>query len=316
MLKSLNIHKGVNLGGWLSQCDYTKEHLDTFITEQDFAEIAGLGFDHIRIPVDFNLFQNNDGTLIEDGFSRLDNAFALSEKYNMRVILDLHKTAGFSFDSGENESGFFDNEKYQNMFYQLWEAFAKRYGSRPGQIVFELLNEVTDAEFIDAWNRIADICIARIRVYAPDTIILVGSYFNNSVKTVPALNPPKDAKVMYNFHCYEPLVFTHQGATWAAEINPDDRMPFSESGTTVEYFTEMFAAALEKAKAENTSLYCGEYGIIQYISPEDTVAWFKVIHAVFEQYDIPRAVWTWKGMHFGIADTRLDAVRDELLRYL
>ena len=27
--------KGVNLGGWLSQCDHTEERYSTFITEED-----------------------------------------------------------------------------------------------------------------------------------------------------------------------------------------------------------------------------------------------------------------------------------------
>ena len=37
--------KGVNLGGWLSQCgegNYTKERFDTFITEKDIEKIAAL----------------------------------------------------------------------------------------------------------------------------------------------------------------------------------------------------------------------------------------------------------------------------------
>ena len=31
--------KGINFGGWLSQCDHTKERYDTFITEKDFEEV-------------------------------------------------------------------------------------------------------------------------------------------------------------------------------------------------------------------------------------------------------------------------------------
>ena len=85
MQNKMKIRKGINLGGWMSQCDYTKEHLDTFITETDFAEIASLGFDHVRIPVDYNLFQNEDGSLIAEGFARLDNALALAEKYHLKV---------------------------------------------------------------------------------------------------------------------------------------------------------------------------------------------------------------------------------------
>ena len=34
MLKEIGFYKGVNLGGWFSQCDYSKERLDSFITER------------------------------------------------------------------------------------------------------------------------------------------------------------------------------------------------------------------------------------------------------------------------------------------
>lgn len=316
MLREMGFRKGVNLGGWMSQCDYAETHLDTFITEPDFAQIAAWGFDHVRIPVDYNILQRDDGTLLENGFVRIDRALALAEKYGLKTVLDLHKTAGFSFDFGEQESGFFESERYQELFYQLWEAFAKRYGSRTDTVIFELLNEVTDEKFSETWNQIADNCIRRIRVHAPKTVILVGSYWNNAVYTVSALHPPLDDHVIYNFHCYDPLPFTHQGATWAPQLNPDDRIPFSESGVSVEYFEQLFADALETAKKQQTSLYCGEYGIIQYVSPADTLAWFRTIHEIFEKYDIARAVWSYKGMHFGIADARLDGVRDELLQYL
>ena len=33
MRKINGFNKGVNFGGWLSQCSYEKLHLDTFITE-------------------------------------------------------------------------------------------------------------------------------------------------------------------------------------------------------------------------------------------------------------------------------------------
>ena len=40
MLRELGFYKGVNLGGWMSQCDYSPERLDGFITPADFALIA------------------------------------------------------------------------------------------------------------------------------------------------------------------------------------------------------------------------------------------------------------------------------------
>ena len=130
------------------------------------------------------------------------------------------------------------------------------------------------------------------------------------------LDPPCDERVVYNFHCYEPLKFTHQGAAWTSEIDPVQKMRFSESGTNEAYFEELFSTALAKAKLHGTSLYCGEYGVIENASPEDSLEWFRVINAVFRKYGISRAVWSYKEMNFGIADSQYDSIRDEVLKYL
>ena len=317
-MKYLNgFNKGVNLGGWLSQCSYEKEHLDTFVCENDFRIIASWGADHVRVPFDYNIIENSDGSFNEEGFYYLDRSVELSKKYGLNLILDLHKTAGFSFDYyAENESGFFDSAEYQERFYRLWEEMAKRYGHLSPNVAFELLNEVTDAEYIDKWNRIARECISRIRKYAPDILILVGSYHNNSADTVQFLDEPFDDNVIYNMHCYEPLKFTHQGAYWTNAIDPDERIPFEKSVTSAEYFEDLFSTAIAKAEKFGSGLYCGEYGCIDVVSPEDTVKWFRTINSVFKKHGIGRAAWNYKAMDFGLSDPRLDSVRGELLELL
>lgn len=317
MMKIKGFSRGINFGGWLSQCDYSEERLNNFIKEADFEKVASWGLDHVRIPFDYNVVENDDGTYNENGFARIDWALEMCRKYNLNTVLDIHKTAGFSFDSyGENEEGFFENGQLQERFYRLWEEIARRYGSNPENIMFELLNEVTDKEYITEWNRISNECIKRIRVYAPETMILVGSYSNNSADAIPDLDKPYDDKVIYNFHCYEPLKFTHQGAYWTDRIKPEERLSFEESNITAAFFEEFFASAIEAAKKNNTSLYCGEYGVIDVVSPEDTLKWFKAINSVFEKYEISRCAWSYKEMDFGLSEERLDGVRDELLACL
>ena len=317
MLTKLGFHRGINFGGWFSQCDYSRERLDSFITEADFAAVAGWGLDHIRIPVDYNILENEDGSFSQEGFERLHRVLELCRQYGLRLLLDLHKTAGFSFDSyGESEHGFFESETYQERFYRLWEEIARQFGAYSDCVAFELLNEVTEQRFMPAWSRILRTCIGRIRRFAPDTAVLAGSYENNSVRTVPALDPPADDRVIYNFHCYEPLAFTHQGAYWTPVIDPDRRIPFSQAACSPAYFEALFADAVEKAAREHTSLYCGEYGVIDRVPPRDVLAWFAAIHEVFEAHHIPRCAWTYKGMDFSLTDPRLDDVRPSLLQCL
>lgn len=312
MLKELGIYKGVNLGGWFSQCDYSEDRLNGFITESDFAQIAAWGFDHVRIPIDYNVIQNADGSMKEDGLRRIDAALAFSDKYGLKTVLDLHKTPGFSFDEGEHEAGFFDNEAYQELFYAIWEALSARYGRMHDRVVFELLNEVTEAEYLPAWKRISRECVRRIRQNAPDTCVLLGSYNWNSARTLPELDAPYDDKVVYNFHFYEPLTFTHQGAYW----NPlyrDCRNTYAESGASVEWFEDFLAPAIEKAKKEGCELYCGEFGVIDVVPPEEAVKWFRDVHTIFERHDIAHSLWSYKQMDFGLSDARMDGVREELL---
>ncbi len=333
--------KGVNLGGWFSQREYTKEYFDSFITEADFDVIAGWGVDHVRLPVDYNVFETEEGQYKEDGFEYVDRVIGWAVKRGLNLVLDLHKTAGFSFDKEEKQTGFFENEALQERFYCLWEQFAGRYGKYGDKIAFELLNEVTEKEYSPIWNGIAHKCIQRIRAICPETKILVGSYWNNSVEAVGDLDMPCDENIVYNFHCYSPLAFTHQSAYWIDGMPSDFHVPYPaavedyrravlerapmmvEYGGdtelthyTSEYFLGLFAEAARIAEERNVALYCGEYGVINKAEPEDTLRWYADINAAFEQYGIGRASWSYRAVDFGLADEHMASVIDRLVKYL
>ena len=334
--------RGVNLGGWFSQCDHTQERYDRFITREDIRTLGTWGLDHLRLPVDYDLVETADGTYKEDGFARIQQVIGWCREEGLHLILDLHKTAGYSFDEGEGENGFFESEQYQERFYRLWEAFASRFGQNRDMMAFELLNEVTDASYCDLWNRIAQTCIGRIRRIGPEIDILVGGYWNNSVEAVRDLFTPTDPHIVYNFHCYEPIIFTHQGAYWIPGMDTSFRtgldctfgelqektkeqvpMPFTgpdlldrEDMLCADYFKKLFADAVAAAEERDVRIYCGEYGVIDRASPEDTVKWYRMIHEAFESYGIGRAAWSAREMDFGLMDARLDGVRQELVSLL
>lgn len=311
-----NYQKGVNLGGWLSQCRHTKEHYDSFIHKEDIEKIASWGVDHVRLPIDYNLIEDADGRELEEGYGYIDNALNWCGEAGLNLVLDLHKTAGFSFDKGEGENGFFENQELQERFYLLWERLAQRYAPYGDRIAFELLNEVTEPHYSSSWNAIIPHCIKRIRAYAPDTMIVVGGYWNNSPDALPDLVAPYDNKVVLSFHCYDPLDFTHQGAYWVEGMDPAFRMRFPEAEVTPSYFAERFSKALDTAKKYDAALYCGEYGVIDNAEPQDRLKWYKVINSAFQQFGISHCTWSYKQMDFGLSDDCMRSVIDELISYL
>lgn len=316
-MKTFNGYKrGVDLGGWLSQCCHEKAHYDSFIGRSDIEKIASWGLDHVRLPIDYDLVEDSDGNSLEDGYKYIDNAIEWCGKAGLNLVLDLHKTAGYSFDKGEQENGFFENEALQERFYKLWERLAERYGKFSGRVAFELLNEVTDKSYSDTWNVIIYKCIERIRKIAPDTIIIVGGYWNNSPDALPDLVKPYDEKVVLSFHCYDPLEFTHQGATWVDYMDVSAKKSFDEKEITAEFFAKKFSPALETAKKYDAALYCGEYGVIDRVDPQDVLKWYKAISGAFEKFNISHCAWNYKQKDFGLSDEWIKPVIDELVKYL
>lgn len=334
--------KGVNLGGWLSQCleNYNEEHYSTFILEEDIQRIASWGLDHVRLPVDYNVIQTDAGDFIESGFAHIDRCVAWCEKYGLNLVLDIHKACGFVFDDASYCS-FFTDEEMQNVFVKLWQELARRYGNRQN-IIFELLNEVTAREFAESWNRIAKRTIAAIREIAPETRILIGGIFNSSIFGLTLLEAPYDENVIFTFHCYSPMPFTHQGAHWIATMPADYRMGYPVTAAEMnacsekifgddyhdeyeslgddmlspDYFEKMFSTALEISRKYDVPLYCGEYGVIDLADPESTLRWYQHIHAALANHNIPRAAWSYKEMNFGLSGEHYAPVLEELLKAL
>ncbi len=337
--------KGVNLGGWISQfAKYDEEHFATFITEKDIDYIASLGFDHVRVPVDYNVLETEEGELKETGFHYLENCRQWCEKAGINMLIDLHECYGYSFDPLKKDMDrekFFSDEALQARFFKLWREIATRFADYQHQVAFEPLNEVVLVEVKDLWNQIATKYVKMMREIVPDAYLVIGGVCYNNVLTVPLLDVPIDDKIVYNFHCYEPMIYTHQGAYWVDEMPRDFRIGYpktleeyretsrslsqnlagavfdegiSEIGEA--FFEDIFKPAIEKAEKDNVCLYCGEYGVIDLAENEGKIKWLSDIHSVFKKHGIGRALWNYKEKDFGLVDESFESIKDQFIAIL
>ncbi|MCR5789506.1 MAG: glycoside hydrolase family 5 protein [Lachnospiraceae bacterium] len=340
MNRFTGFQKGVNLGGWISQFDrYDKEHFDSFITEDDLKSIAEMGFDHVRVPVDYVVLEDEDGNRREEGYACLDRCREWCAQYSLHMLIDLHECYGYSFDplKKDDKLRFFYDRQLQERFLALWDRLAGHFAGYPELVAFEPLNEVISQDVVAEWNDLLTRYIQRIRKTAPDTWLVLGGVDYNSVLSVPLINVPADDHIVYNFHCYEPMVFTHQGAYWIDGMPPQFRIGYpktleeyreadralpSDLGNTIftenigeignGFFEDIFAVAMEKSVKDNVPLYCEEYGVIELAAPEDAVAWIADIQKAFRKFGIGNALWNYKGKDYGLADEK-NAARRRLL---
>ncbi len=334
----MKLNRGINLGGYLSQCCHEEAHYDSFIVKSDIEQIAGWGFDHVRIPVDYEVLETVDGTVIERGYERIAEVLDWCKEYGINAILDLHKAYGYDFNDAGNadKNNLFSSEALQTRFVDLWVRIIKRFSSYE-HVAFELLNEVVEKENADAWNKLIKRTVGEIRKYAPTAPIIYGGIQWNSVKTLKLLDIPQDKNIIFTFHFYEPLLFTHQKAYWVPTMDPNRTTYYPESmeyynegsqslgyqGEVVtkatsklmgeEFITEMIEEAIDAAKKAGVGLYCGEFGVINQAPVEDTLRWFTDVDKVFRKYNIGCAVWTYKEMDFGLTEDHYASIRNDLL---
>ncbi|KAG5729140.1 putative glucan 1,3-beta-glucosidase D [Termitomyces sp. T112] len=82
-----------------------EDHYNTFITEEDIAEIAGAGLNWIRLPVPFWAIETWPGEpfLAQTSWKYIERLLGWCRKYGLRVMLDLHTIPGSQ--NGYNHSG-------------------------------------------------------------------------------------------------------------------------------------------------------------------------------------------------------------------
>ncbi len=334
----IQLKRGINLGGFLSQCVHTQEHYDTFIHEEDLKQIADWGFDHVRLPIDYEVFETDDARVKQEGFDRVDEIIGWAKNSGLNIILDLHKAFGYDFnDAGkEGKNNLFHNEELKVRYLNLWEKIAKAYCKYP-HVAFELLNEVVEEDNAELWNELIDRAVNMIREITKDTPIIYGGIQWNSARTVKLLEKPKHENIIFTFHFYEPLLFTHQKAHWVAAMDPNQEISYPESmeyycelskplgyqGEVVrgavsktmgeEFIDEMIHDAISAAEKAGVSLYCGEFGVIDQAPVADTLRWFTDVDAIFRKYDIGCSVWSYKKMDFGLIEDHYAPIKQDLI---
>jgi len=177
---------GVNLGGWLSQYRVASdEHLSTFITERDIATIASWGLDHVRLPVDYPIVEDDaaPGQYREQGLAYIDRCIEWCERHGLGVVLDLHHAPGYSFGRLETNN-LFESEQQLGRFVGIWKMFAQRYRSVGEHLRMELLNEVVEPTS-ERWNGLAHRTIAAIRAIDQQRTIVYGGNNRTTMLRVP-----------------------------------------------------------------------------------------------------------------------------------
>ncbi len=191
---------------------YSLENSNGPFQEEDFRLISKLGFNFVRLPLDYRVWTvNGDWNKINESvLKEIDQAVDWGGKYNLHVCLNFHRAPGYCINPPAEARTLWTDAEAQEVCARYWAMFAKRYKGIPNsRLSFDLFNEplgVDDATYIKVVERMVE----AIRKEDPDRLILTDG---NEVgrEPVEGLIPLQVAQIS---HCFDPGGVTHYHASW------------------------------------------------------------------------------------------------------
>jgi Cellulase (glycosyl hydrolase family 5) len=238
---------------------------ERFITERDIAEIAGFGFDHVRVPINSRVVQDASGRPIEAGYALIDRLVDWCREHRLWVLLDLHGAPGGQTgtnidDSPNGRPELFMDDAYRELTIELWREIARRYRDEPVVLGYDLLNEPLPNEWQHRYagelaQLYRDLTAAIREIDRQHLLMYEGAHWATNWDIFTEV---WDENSVLQFHKY-------WSPTDAASIAP----------------------FLEARQRLGLPIYMGEGG-------EHNLEWLFAAFRLYEAHDIGWNLWTWK----------------------
>lgn len=321
--------RGINLSHWFSQIPtkdgaYRHDWFQTYDRAADFRLLANAGFKHVRFPVEFEMFMDeaHPDQLRPEFLPDFDRALDEILATGMAVIVDWHPRE-------DTKKRIATDDAFVARANSLWKAMARHLASRdPNRVFLEVMNEPAGGMSLERWTTIQAGLIKTIRTELPESTIIVSPHKWSGLDELVQMKPYADDNLVYNFHFYEPMVFTHQSAAWPGmglEPIKDLAYPVTEASLKANlkrvgegrgrmflndyhgnraWIEARLKIAADWAAAHHVPITCNEFGVYMPVAPKpDRYRWIRDTRELCEQLHIGWAMWDYAGGFGVVKDT-------------
>lgn len=244
---------------------------DHYWTEADFDNLKKEGLNSVRLPITYFEMMNEDGSLKETAFDRMDWFIEEAAKRELYVIIDLHGAPGSQ--NGKDHSGditykdkgnLYGNRSNMDKTVLLWQEIAKRYKDEAWVAGYDLLNEPGGATGFEQYSFYDELYKA-VREIDRNHILFIEAIWEP--KDLPNPDAYEWENVAYSYHFYQ-------------YNNPQDY-------ETQKSFIDSKVRFVEEANHQ-VPLYVGEF------TGFGNVDSWEYILSVFEEQGWSYSTWTYK----------------------
>ncbi len=299
--------QGVNMGNMFeapSEAEWGNPYRDDY-----FPKIAGLGFNHVRIPTRWDTpdraLQSEPYTINPYFLLRMKKVVDDALAVNLYVILNMH----------HHEEIFLNPEAVKPRFLSQWQQIASYFKNYDDRLLFEVMNEPHDKLTPDLWNVFFADALKEIRKTNPTRVVLMGMANYGGLSGAPFLKPPDDPNIILSVHYYDPFNFTHQGAEWVEGANAWLGTTWDNNNLQQKDIINQFQFLESLAGELHLPIHVGEFGAYSKADFTSRILWTSFLARWFESKNWSWAYWEFSA-GFGFFDPITNVFNNDLVNAL
>jgi len=273
--------------------------------EQDFEWIAELGFNFVRLPMDYRIWTDpeNPYRLREAELRDIDRAVRFGEKYKVHVQINFHRAPGYTVAEPPEPFNLWKDEEAQKLCVHHWTQFAKRYQGIPNrQLSFNLFNEPAGVD-AESHRRVVERVVEAIRNEDANRLIVCDGrdWGMTPNDELAALNVAQATRGYQSFR------LTHYRAEWVQGSDrwePPNEYPLREGDVLwdKQRLWDTYYARWKTLGQKGVGVMVGEFGAYKHTPHKVVLAWMRDLLELWKQANWGWALWNFKGT-FGILDS-------------
>jgi hypothetical protein len=242
---------------------FWQKYRENYVSREDIALLHRAGFNAIRVPLHYNLFESDDA----EGFTLLDRLIGWCRAEGLYVILDLHAApggqTGANIDDSAGYPWLYQSPKEQEHLIAIWRRLATHYRDEPAVIGYDLMNEpIPPFPKLAPLNALLEPLYQKLsgeirKIDVHHILFLGGAQWDGNFSV---FGKPFDGNVAYTFHKY-----------WTA---PDE---------------SVIRQYLDYRERYDVPIWMGESG-------ENSDEWIALFVKTLEKNSIGWAFWPYKKM--------------------
>jgi endoglucanase len=273
--------------------------------EEDFAGIAELGFDFVRLPLDYRCWADpSDWTqLREEPLKQVDEAVKFGEKHGIHVQVNFHRAPGYTVAQPAEAKDLWTDREAQEVCAKHWGHFARRYQGIPSaRVSFNLFNEPSSVK-PEAYRAVVERMVQAIREQDRDRLVVCdGRNYGNT--------PPTELVglgVAAATRGYQPFHLTHYRASWVAGSDrwAKPEYPLNEGGKVWDRrnLQREQVEPWKALQAKGVGVMVGEFGAHNQTPHAAVLPWMRDCLDTWKDAGWGWALWNFRGS-FGILDSQ------------